>query len=95
MKPGPELDALIAERVMGLDMSKTFSDEYGKYSTDIGAAWEVVQKLEDYSPVIRKSDSGQWQCALHHGEKLAVYGDLVNTAPLAIALAALKAINNG
>lgn len=92
MEDGPELDALVAEHVMGYDMSKTFSDEYGKYSTYIGDAWEVVEKLEEYSPVIRKSDAGQWQCTLHHEEKLAVYGDLVETAPHSICLASLRAV---
>lgn len=61
MKPGPELDALIAEKVMGgkrhfvdsilnVDVSaKTFTIgkgwEYPPYSTDIAAAWEVVHRL--------------------------------------------------
>lgn len=64
MKPGRELDALIAEKVMGLVPcqayrcpSKPFchadpeSPERGmetrSYSTDISAAWAVVQRLSE------------------------------------------------
>lgn len=38
MKPGRELDALVAEKVMGQPMP----DEPPTYSTDISAAWTVV-----------------------------------------------------
>jgi hypothetical protein len=62
MKPGRELDALIGEKVMdgkrhlvnsvlNVDVSaKSFvfgqGWEYPRYSTDISAAWEVVEKLK-------------------------------------------------
>src|SRR5688572_11412393 len=68
MKPGRELDALVAEKVMGLAWD-TFTDDYGeqlyvlwdrkkvggppagdlwplpRYSEDIAAAWEVVERV--------------------------------------------------
>jgi hypothetical protein len=50
MKPGRELDALIAEKVMGLftngepDFGYTY-ETIPPYSTDIAAAWEVVEKM--------------------------------------------------
>ena len=59
MKPGRELDALIAEKVMGLDPPmaqpsgrriKGFWSEWDglpHYSTSIEAAWEVVEKIKD------------------------------------------------
>ena len=50
MNPGKELDALVAERVMGLGLEfigPVTGFNYGAlpYSTDISAAWEVVEKL--------------------------------------------------
>ena len=60
MEAGPELDALVAERVMGWTRNdKGFWFKPGKrhnwnhdgldpppYSTDIAAAWEVVEKIK-------------------------------------------------
>lgn len=56
LKPGRELDALIAEKVMGHEIWKSaFTDMWADntkggtvapYSTDISAAWEVVGKLQ-------------------------------------------------
>lgn len=62
MKPGRELDALVAEKVMGWKVLRhkdfpdhpdvDFTKEHGvlmrtpHFSTDIAAAWEVVGKLE-------------------------------------------------
>jgi hypothetical protein len=37
MKPGKELDALIAEKIMGPNAKH--------YSTDIAAAWDVIEEL--------------------------------------------------
>ena len=61
MKPGRELDALVAGRVMGWrpprfddfgDIGRSIVESEGRdlfepprYSTDISAAWEVVEKL--------------------------------------------------
>jgi len=68
MNPGRELDALVAEKVMGLEpwpeqdprwQCKAFKAKiipYGQeakpclppeYSTDIAAAWEVMEKFKD------------------------------------------------
>jgi hypothetical protein len=56
---GRELDALVAERVLGLriddawfqhpDGRRVSSDGLPHYSTDIAAAWQVVDKLLTYS----------------------------------------------
>ena len=61
MNPGPELDALVAEKVMGwrMDDNKHLNLAWDPkrspndglrcipdYSTDIAAAWEVVEKLD-------------------------------------------------
>ncbi len=59
MKPGRELDALIAEKVMGIPVTFEQGDYWPParpganfstqpirpYSTDIAAAWEVVEKV--------------------------------------------------
>jgi len=67
MKPGRELDALVAEKVMGWTYGHPcpegmdclhWADEKGKvrdykppqYSTDIAAAWEVVEKMSEQWP---------------------------------------------
>ena len=62
MKPGPELDALIADKVMNWYLSDIDSHYYPKGSdsdvsviisyrfrpsTDISAAWQVVEKLRE------------------------------------------------
>lgn len=76
MKPGIELDALVAEKVMGwtekrLDHNKYLFEACGlssvpRYSTDIAAAWEVAQKIkdkdEDNNFVIHISQSKNHEC---------------------------------
>lgn len=61
MKPGRELDALIAEKVMGIEVEVydfasgrqgyfykgTLAAHIPEYSTSIEAAWEVVEKLTE------------------------------------------------
>lgn len=57
MKPGRELDALVAEKVMGLSVKRElindgsgafFYPELLAYSTGIAAAWEVVEKVKSW-----------------------------------------------
>lgn len=106
MNPGRELDALIAEKVMGLEIvhlgepSKPFvknftgTSEPTEYSTDIAAAWEVVERLKDSEHAFGfelTQDQGEL-C-----EWLAYFGEgrfkaESETAPHAICLAALKAV---
>ncbi len=92
---GPELDRIVAERVMGL--TDASDDDYRAWqpSTNIAHAWEVVERLRptgarliltDYGPdwdaVFRRSDD-TYECAQ------------ADTAPLAICLAALRAVGGG
>jgi hypothetical protein len=120
MSAGRELDALIAEKVMGsvpCDKWRPFTaypaqwvKDTGEcyhaschppqmgpphYSTDIAAAWAVVERLVVLGhPVelsLEPNDNGQCLCTLmaeRMGEE-ATWGD---TAPLAICRAALKAV---
>lgn len=103
MKAGRELDALVAEKVMGLMMidgkEKYPCDSSSKgyiltdpepYSTDIAAAWLVVEKLRDTLHVNWDicSDSTSWWAKIGNLETLKA----ADSAPLAICLAALKAV---
>ena len=96
MKPGPELDALIAEHVMevGAFSECMQQDPYLCYSTNITAAWEVVKKVKeslgDFARFVK--------CILEvtEGEVDDPYQCFFNffgfeNAPHAICLAALKA----
>lgn len=106
-----ELDALVAEKVMGLDVRASDCDgddgcdgyfpgrspEHGgppAYSTDIAAAWEVVEKLHDRGAVLRL-DAGPGGSTLAAFEIVGHPGSCGSsgtTAPLAIVLAALLAV---
>lgn len=94
MKPGRELDALIAEKVMGF--WDTHAAQYGEtpvppYSTDIAAAWQVTEKFEGVNVLTHKNG---WQVQLvPRNSKLAYDVHIANgtTAAHAICLAALKA----
>jgi hypothetical protein len=78
MKPGRELDVLVAEKVMGVKNppETELSDGYvvtmdvylipKPYSTDIAAAWEAVEKLRINFPEMKLSvytkGSEGWGC---------------------------------
>lgn len=99
MKAGRELDALVAEEVMGLDPEWHKQVPVGRvtpcYSTDIAAAWEVVEKLcrEERYPTVQFAvnvDGKQaWWCSLVNPADVEVHAP---AAPLAVCLAALKAV---
>lgn len=112
MTPGRELDALVAEKVFGFPAPRDShaSTEVGywtvddkmfipvpRFSTDIAAAWEVVEKLKrlgykigiDSSPndksacVVMEDDNGDW---------ISIAVETAETLPHAICRAALKAM---
>jgi hypothetical protein len=85
MKPGPELDALVDEKVMGRGAIKIPSD----YSTNIAVAWQLVTKLHtnDYKHFeLAGSDPSRWECYYSEG-----YG-VGESASHAICLAALNSV---
>lgn len=121
MTPGRELDALIAEKVMGL---KPCSDPIGRcdsahtipiqcwgeggggselksYSADIAAAWEVVEhvrlKLGFPGFSFHAADGFEVEFSRLDGKFLqnedTIFMGRADTAPHAICLAALKAVN--
>lgn len=111
LKPGRELDALVAEKVMGWSLdgyfwycgdkptrykSGLFEDEFSP-STDIAAAWEVVEKLNliSWNRVLAKTSDGRWCTAVFSEmdqDHCCEYDTIAESAPHAICLAALKAV---
>lgn len=100
MKVGKELNALIADKVMGyrkkkVDCNSFWTDEEGhepehshEYSTDIGAAWEAVAKIHpDIFNLCWHVDANCWACTMND---TTTYGE---SAPHAICLAALRAVS--
>jgi hypothetical protein len=103
---GRELDALVAEKVMGICVSTGWEDIYPvvagvtcvtnpirPYSTDIAAAWEVVEKAlapKGYNVGPLYEGNGWWVVQdAGCGMEIAI----AETAPLAICLAALNAVS--
>lgn len=143
MKPGRELDALIAEKVMGfviadvgcgsdvvtgeekfkemIAVDECDKDTYLKakvgenlkyfkeipnYSTDISAAWEVVEKIKSWQiktewgrgQFILLDDQGEWIAGWYPeggpGDRSIEFSGTSESASHAICLAALKAVEN-
>lgn len=120
MQAGRELDALIAEKVMGWPPKPAHAGWQGdvvpsladpkwvqagpdrgwemvflpNYSTDIAAAWKVVEKMrETPKPFFSLAwyISGRWGAAfLGHDD--GTDAEMADTAPHAICLAALRAV---
>ena len=120
LEPGPELDALVAEKVMGWEVTRRdhpmleggeqvihAKDADGALraviwdianyprslwwnpSADIKAAWEVVERFQDtWFVLTSRHHEGDWYCSCgsHENDVIA------HTAPHAICLAALKAV---
>jgi len=109
MKAGRELDALVAEKVMGMlkyiqgDITIFENEEYlwrdwevPYFSDDIAAAWQVVEKMREKYVINIEIDCENtwvelWRDSTDEPYKQVAdeYGD---TAPLAICLAALRAV---
>lgn len=104
MKAGPELDALIATKVMGASFQEIkdadyFVNESGgigfdlpSYSTDIASAWLVVEKLR---LSVLKCNHGWRAGDLSYGGHESsefIFDAIAETAPHAICLAALKSV---
>jgi len=107
---GLELDALVAEKVMGWQMvcddcgdgvdSTGTPNECPKFSSDIAAAWEVVEKLKPtHRQVVIDRHRGedlqeeQWGVAFVTNTGVSIFRERAPTAPLAICKAALKAVS--
>lgn len=109
IEPGSELDALVADKIMGLNVSwlhedKDYTKHGGlpKYSTDIAAAWTVVEKIYNKNkgePMVMQiygplSDGYKVTLIWEHHDGPIEEGSIVaKTASHAICLAALKAVS--
>ena len=96
MPAGPEMDAMVAEKVMGCRGLFRHSDgtplcechglrPVPRYSTSIAAAWEVVRKARSIC-IDRGRDYATYQCCFNGSISVA------DPAPLAICRAALKGV---
>ena len=71
LKVGVELDAAVEDEVMALDLAtgavcfkELDVNEIPHYSTDIAAAWEVVEKLGEMDLSFAPDDrEGTWDCS--------------------------------
>lgn len=79
------------------------------YSTDIAAAWQVVEKMREIACQVDVTSHGEHEVVLAHGVVCYIHGfnedfwregmldadysAVADTAPMAICLAALRAIN--
>jgi Phage ABA sandwich domain len=117
---GPELDALVAEKVMGCktylygrcpnpflrcgceNQAHEIQDECNvglkQYSTDIAAAWEVVEKLKNAwcFSLLYHQDNLEWNAEFEkHTDPWNVVKHFADAdaAPLGICRAALQAVD--
>ena len=105
MEAGRELDALVAEKVMGWKDVNTAWPSYGSppespdgwreipaFSTDIAAAWEVVEKLSGPN-VVDDFRLAYWGgCWRAEFQSMIFQYCEAPTAPQAICLAALRVL---
>jgi hypothetical protein len=99
MNAGRELDALVAEKVMGADVvvrdgrayiNGNPYDRLPNYSTDIAHAWQIVERMADWRVVIERVPSGEWEVMF---DTRRVFENVkADTLPLAICRAALAAV---
>lgn len=96
MKPGRELDALVAKHVMGYREGEVWqvTGDYAtvvdipKYSEDIAAAWTIIDQIPNHHSLILFRSHEGWTLNLNGGHS-SPYGE---TAQHAICLAALKVV---
>lgn len=88
MPAGREMDVTVGYHAMGLVAPPEI---YPEYSTDIVAAWEVMEKMKFHlSPF--GGNKGLWMCYDNHDLNVAEIITVAETAPLSICRAALLAV---
>jgi hypothetical protein len=111
-----ELDAIVAEKVMGWSYTRFMNNVHRvsarhpvwqefivvpRYSTDLAAAWQVVEKLATGYRNVLIENTAELLGKRRYWVDIKEHGDLgmidiakanADTAPLAICLAALKAV---
>jgi hypothetical protein len=109
LNPGRELDALVAEKVMGRRFTRHLCEpgtpphewvdsDVPEYSTDIAAAWGVVEKLREHFAGVEvmaltktNANPNYFEAKLWANTWVHSFAE-APTAPHAICLAALKAV---
>jgi len=105
-RAGKKLDAMVAETVMGnrYVRDETFGDMeitpeginsiLQPYSSDITAAWDVLERMKGYNPRLAfDTHSRKWEAAFSFNEAEFTFPMvLATTAPEAICKAALLAL---
>lgn len=102
MQAGREMDALVAEKVMEWVRAKCegrtndwwtqpgYAKSTPNFSTDIAAAWQVVEKIDLFSrAILERDEDGSWWV---DDEPCHNIQSNASTAPLAICRAALLAM---
>jgi hypothetical protein len=92
MPAGREIDSLIAVRVIDPEWEKVLS-ACPKYSTDIAAAWEVVDKMrKSFWVASLVADTNLWRVTFYTHTHRKTHEAINESAPLAICRAALLAV---
>lgn len=88
LQPGREMDEIMIKEVLGEDPA---GRQAPSYSTDIGAAWELLQKF-DWVQLL-KGQVGLWTCTIrkYRGTAHREFQALSRQAPEAICKVALIA----
>lgn len=107
LSPGRELDALVAEKVMGWEKDfQCWKDESGRIrtieatsfgsfepSTDISAAWEVVEKMGKKEFTFHAESTGDLKEVRFMNSDKGIFGEGYSySMPLSICKAALLAV---
>ena len=98
MPAGPEMDLLISDAVLkhsAEEWNKRFWAGYSEYSTDIAAAWQVVEELRNFKTKTQAGHPLLLQEYFWNKTYFAEFGATsaeAPTAPLAICRAALLAV---
>ena len=102
MEAGRELDALVAEKVMGIPVKigvitgEPYHAKFGyllpEYSHNIKHAWEVLDKVKSGDPMVTfNSIDNKWLCGIWFKSRKQASIAYADTVPLAICRAALLA----
>lgn len=92
--PGCDLDDHLRAECYGTGTEEGYGPVVD-YSTDSAAAWQVVEKLTELHVVsVSCMLNKRWRCEVvqAHSQRQTPVNAIADTAPLAICLAALKAV---
>lgn len=100
MEPGDKLDEWVALKIMGFEKSNlrdgwvrvgALATYPKRYSKDISAAWEVLNKMIEKGAEVNVGFYEQWDCSIDYPIDCN-WRETAKTAPEAICKAALLAV---